>query len=66
MTPEDKIKAHQYLYYVLNRPVLSDYAYDMLCKRVGVFGGGGSDNPNDYTKEQKELAYRFLTQHDDS
>ena len=30
-------------FYVLGRPVISDYEYDMLCKKHDIGGGGGSD-----------------------
>lgn len=59
-TPEEIMKAHQYLYYVLNQPKISDYEYDMFCKEHGLFGGGGSDNPKDYTKKIIKLAKTFL------
>lgn len=49
------IRAHQYLYYVKGRPALSDYEYDLMCKKLGFDGGGGSDCEEDYTPE--EIAY---------
>ncbi len=52
----NSIKAHQYLYYVEGTPIISDQAYDTLCKKLNVFGGGGSDRAADYSKETKELA----------
>lgn len=55
-----EVKAHQYLYYVVGRPVLSDYDYDMLCRKLGVEGGGGSDLASSYSKEEKELAEAYL------
>jgi hypothetical protein len=54
------IRAHQYLYYVLVRPVITDYEYDMLCSAAGVEGGGGSDLASSYTLEEKELATQLL------
>ena len=53
---ESVIRAHQYLYYVLGEPVLSDREYDDLCRRNNVFGGGGSDRASDYTLEERQLA----------
>ena len=50
------IQAHQYLYYVKGTPIISDYNYDQLCKKHDVFGGGGSDRAEDYSKEIQELA----------
>lgn len=37
----DIIKAHQYLYYVKSTPVISDYEYDLLCRSLNVYVGGG-------------------------
>ena len=54
------LKAHQYLYYVLNRPVLSDYEYDIWCKKNNLEGGGGSDSASDYSKEEIQLAERLI------
>ncbi|MFN3966124.1 MAG: DNA ligase LigA-related protein, partial [Endomicrobiia bacterium] len=30
----DEIKRHDYLYYVLNQPEISDYEYDQLMKKL--------------------------------
>lgn len=46
------MRAHQFLYYVRCRPVISDFAYDMFCKKHGLDGGGGSDRASDYTPEE--------------
>jgi NAD-dependent DNA ligase len=55
-TPTEVMLAHQYLYYVLGRPVLSDHEYDLFCKRHGLRGNGGSDLEDDYTDTVKQLA----------
>lgn len=55
-TPEEIMKAHQYLYYVKARPVLSDREYDQFCKANGLFGGGGSDCEDHYSEAIKKLA----------
>lgn len=55
-SPAATIRAHQYLYYVKCRPVLSDRDYDELCKFHGLEGGGGSDRACDYTLAEIELA----------
>ena len=55
-SPENLIKAHQYLYYVKGDTVISDFEYDQLCKKHNFFGGGGSDRAQDYSKEIQELA----------
>lgn len=55
-TPEQVVKAHQYLYYVKAEPIVSDYAYDMFCQRHGIDGHGGSDLPESYTDREKALA----------
>jgi NAD-dependent DNA ligase len=57
------VRAHQYLYYVRLTPVLTDYDYDMLCHRLGVEGGGGSDLASSYTVEEKRVADELLAQH---
>jgi hypothetical protein len=41
--------------------VLSDYEYDMLCKRFGVEGGGGSDRASDYPEEVKQIAAQLTS-----
>ena len=55
-SPENLIKAHQYLYYVKGETVISDFEYDQFCKKHNFFGGGGSDRAQDYSKEVRELA----------
>lgn len=59
-SPEDLVKAHQYLYYVEARPVLSDYEYDKFCEAHGIEGGGGSDLASDYSENIKDLAAAIL------
>jgi hypothetical protein len=49
---------HQYLYYVMNAPIWSDYEYDRYCKAHGLEGGGGSDRASDYSAEIANLAKR--------
>jgi hypothetical protein len=58
-TPQQTVRAHQYLYYVLTQPVLSDWDYDTLCRHHGIEGGGGSSFESDYTEEEKALARRL-------
>lgn len=58
--PKTVIRAHQYLYYVLVRPVISDYDYDMMCARHGIEGGGGSDLASSYSEEEVRLAKKML------
>lgn len=58
-TPEELMRAHQYLYYVTCSPVLSDWDYDVFCKEHGLFGGGGSDLERDYSEETKALARKL-------
>lgn len=55
-TPEDFVKAHQYLYYVKSDPVWDDFKYDAYCKEFGLFGGGGSDSAKDYPAHIVKLA----------
>lgn len=55
-TPEDFVKAHQYLYYVKSDSVWSDLQYDTYCKEHGLFGGGGSDSAADYPESIVRLA----------
>lgn len=54
--PKDIMLAHQYLYYVLGEPAISDYEYDMFCKLHNLDGGGGSDRKEDYSQEIINLA----------
>lgn len=60
MKPADKIKAHQYLYYVKAAPIWSDYDYDMYCRSHGIEGGGGSDMEDSYSQEVKDYAHKML------
>lgn len=60
LPPAQIIKVHQYLYYVLNDPVLSDYEYDMLCKKHGINGAGGSDMASDYPPAIRAIALNML------
>ncbi len=50
------IEAHQYLYYCKGLPVISDYEYDQMCDKWGIFGGGGSDMESSYSEDIKSLA----------
>lgn len=59
ISPLTLVRAHQYLYYVLAQPVLSDWDYDALCRHHGIEGGGGSDMAESYTEEEKALARRL-------
>ena len=59
-SPIALVRAHQYLYYVLAQPVLSDWDYDALCRHHGIEGGGGSDMEESYTEEEKVLARHLL------
>lgn len=58
MTPStlDYIRAHQFLYYVLAKEVLTDREYDMFGRWSGLDYKGGSDQIGHYTAEQKQLA----------
>ena len=50
------IRTHNYRYYVLGRPTISDSIYDMLVGEYKTLGGElevGSSNPWDYTEEEK-------------
>lgn len=58
--PADIVLAHQYLYYVLARPVWSDYTYDAYCQRNHIAGGGGSDRAADYDSRIVALANDLL------
>lgn len=60
MTPEEQMKVHQYLYYVLARPIISDYEYDLFCKKHGLEGGGGSDNPLHYPRDIRLAAEKAI------
>ncbi len=52
--------AHQYLYYVISKPILTDYEYDQFCKKFGLDGNGGSDRAVDYSPEVIALAMTML------
>ena len=56
MTPEEVMLAHQYLYYVVDLPVIQDREYDAFCDEHGLFGGGGSDRGQDYDWVVKDFA----------
>lgn len=60
LPPEQIVQAHQYLYYVLAKPVLSDYDYDMFCKKHGIDGNGGSDLESSYPAAIKAIALNML------
>ena len=55
-SPETTIKVHQYLYYVLAKPVWSDRTYDMFYREHDLFGGGGSDLVSDYPDDVIQMA----------
>jgi NAD-dependent DNA ligase len=57
---ETILKAHQYLYYVLGTPVLTDREYDMWCRDNNLDSKGGSDLESSYTEEEKEIARGML------
>lgn len=59
-TPQQLVRAHQFLYYVLNRSVWSDYVYDKFCDTHGIQGGGGSDLASSYTDAEAGLAWELL------
>jgi hypothetical protein len=59
------LRAHQYLYYVLGTPVLSDYDYDKFGRYSGEEYKGGSDRASDYTPEQIRLANNILARKED-
>lgn len=61
-TAEEVMKAHQFLYYVLCQPVITDREYDQFCRVNNLEGGGGSDRAADYTPEIAALA-RKLSSH---
>lgn len=54
------LRANQYLYYVLGKPVYSDKEYDEVCRKLGVDGSGGSDLESSYTEQEKEYALELL------
>lgn len=61
---EDLCLAHRYLYYVVGRPVISDFDYDRLermaraqcISRDSLLSRAGSDREDDYPTAIKELA----------
>lgn len=59
MTNLDYIRAHQYLYYVVVSPILSDHEYDRFGRDSGEDYKGGSDRAEDYTPEQIALALQI-------
>lgn len=63
----DQCMVHRYLYYVLNRPIISDYAYDQLEKQalVGIdenhpLNRCGSDSESSYSDEIKLIAKKIV------
>lgn len=54
-----EMKAHQYLYCVIGRPVISDREYDEFCRTHGLSGCGGSDCANDYSAAEIEYANKL-------
>lgn len=62
---ERTMKVHQYLYYVVAKPVWSDYRYDMFCKEHGLDGGGGSDCADDYPYDVISEAHDLLELYQD-
>lgn len=65
LAPQEKLlAAHRYLYYVLSRPIISDYEYDMMEKELPedslIRLIVGSDWDGDYPEDVKELAERLL------
>ena len=59
LTNLDYIRAHQFLYYVVCMPVLSDYEYDVFGRDSGEDYKGGSDRSDDYTGAQQDLAHKI-------
>jgi len=64
---EIQLLAHRYLYYVLQRPVLTDYVYDMLERKIrkrlpetSVVWEVGSERPEDYNEEVRAYAAELL------
>jgi NAD-dependent DNA ligase len=65
LTPEEMlVQAHRYLYYVLGVPIISDYDYDMLERKLpsdsSVRQSVGSDRASDYTGSVIEIAQGLL------
>lgn len=59
-TPEQIVKAHQYLYYVRSEPIVSDYDYDKFCQKHGIDGHGGSDLEASYSDSDRSLAQYMI------
>lgn len=59
-SPEQIVQAHQYLYYVLCTPVISDYEYDMFCQKHGIPGNGGSDLAASYPAHIRAIPQNLL------
>lgn len=57
---EEYCKAHQYLYYCLAQPVLTDYEYDQWGSKNRLDYKNGSDSESSYSEKEKELAYKIL------
>lgn len=60
LTNLDYLRAHQYLYYCLQREVLTDHEYDMFGRWSGEEYKGGSDNPRHYSSVQVVLAQEIM------
>ena len=59
-TEDQYVRAHQYLYHVMCKPVLSDYDYDKPARHRPDQGKGGSDLHDQYIQEDIELALAIL------
>jgi NAD-dependent DNA ligase len=62
MTPDLQtyLRAHQYLYYILGTPVLTDHEFDMWGRDNDLDYKGGSDCADDYSQDEKDLASDIL------
>jgi len=58
--PNKTVLVHQYLYYVLAKPIWSDYEYDLFCHKHSIDGGGGSDRASDYPQDIIDEANKLL------
>ncbi len=59
----DMVMACRYAYYVLTKPILKDYDYDVLEKDYTMVNGPlpvGSSKKEDYSEAQRSLALYFL------
>ena len=63
--------AHRYLYYVVNKPIITDEEYDRLEKKAEYIAPPdhgihrpGSESPYDYTAEQIALAIEMNGDHE--